>query len=216
MDKIYHKQVTKTALEKEFSPMAMENIIAANLRQDGLFTGIIGHPEFHFDNNQFIAGQEYVETQRQSVVSSLSRGESIIKSWRAFGRLLHAVQDFYSHSNYISLWADKYKGLELPQPEELNALNKEILENPQLQSGKINYLHEALHLIPLMNRIAQRILAGDSHAKMNIDNPGQNPLFPYVFEAAKKRTLFEYQHIELLLVTQVGKNALACFKNVAG
>jgi hypothetical protein len=50
----YHREITREALEYKVSQAALGLIIEANLEQDRL-PGQVGHPEFHFDDNAFIA-----------------------------------------------------------------------------------------------------------------------------------------------------------------
>ena len=107
MIKPYHIEICELALGSFFSPRALKVIITANLAQDGL-CGQIGHPEYHFDNNAFEAGNAYLESQRQIVCEVISNQSETILAWKAFGRMTHAVQDFYAHSNYIFLWVDSH------------------------------------------------------------------------------------------------------------
>jgi hypothetical protein len=87
--------------------------VQANLDQDRL-SGLVGHDEFHFDNNAFEKSYAYIEEQRAIVVSSLMPGDANT-AWEAFGRFLHSAQDFYAHSNYITLWLDRFNG-QAPPP----------------------------------------------------------------------------------------------------
>src|SRR5262245_7960590 len=100
--KPFHIEMTRLAVGEHFSPNALEKIIAANLNQDR-FLGQIGHDEYHFDGSAFEKSHKYVEDQRALTVSSLVKNDAP-SAWSAFGRLTHAVQDFYSHSNYVDLW----------------------------------------------------------------------------------------------------------------
>ena len=51
MELIYHSEICQKAIGTHFSEKTLEIIIAANHKQDGLFTGLVGHPEYHFDDN---------------------------------------------------------------------------------------------------------------------------------------------------------------------
>ena len=101
----YHIKITTGALQKEVSSTALRTIIDANLGQDSLL-GLIFHPKYHYDNNLFSEGNSYLEDQRRSAVTAL-KDSNVYSAWKAFGRLTHAVQDFYAHSNYVSLWLKK-------------------------------------------------------------------------------------------------------------
>jgi len=190
MDKIYHEKILTHTLQARFSPRALETIIAANLGQDSL-RGLIGHPEYHFDDNAFAEGQAYIEKQRNIIFDCLRTGKSVEEAWRALGRLTHAVQDFYAHSNYVQLWAASL------QPDggattmsNIAPLDKDILNDERLRSGKVYWL-EVISFIPALRPLARRLLPKDSHAAMNLDTPLSGPLFPAAMAAARKRTLHE-------------------------
>ena len=58
--------------------------------------------EAHFDSEQFQAGQNRLISLRGSVVAEIQNGA--YESARRFaGRMLHTLQDFYSHSNWIEM-----------------------------------------------------------------------------------------------------------------
>lgn len=147
---IYHRSITLQALGNYFTPAALEVILAANLGQDTL-RGQIGHDEFHFDANAFAKSRAYLEANREQVQPALERGDGPA-AWRALGRLTHAAQDFYAHSNYISLWLARYPTDAWPAPEEVNPLDGELLASPALRSGKLYYPLEALSYIPSIKK----------------------------------------------------------------
>ena len=190
MDKIYHEKILTHTLQARFSPRALEIIIAANLKQDSL-SGLIGHAEYHFDNSAFAEGQAYIEKQRNIIFDCLHTGKPVEEAWRALGRLTHAVQDFYAHSNYVQLWAASL------QPDDGRAtmsdiapLEEDILNDERLRSGNVYWL-EVISFIPALRPFARRWLPKDSHAAMNLDTPLSGPLFPAAMAAARKRTLHE-------------------------
>jgi hypothetical protein len=206
---IYHTQICRRALENEFSPRALEAIIAANIAQDSL-RGQIGHPEYHFDDNAFAAGYAYMEKQRQIILKILSAGGATLPAWEAFGRLTHAAQDFYAHSNFLTLWAESIPGGELPSPSDVDALLPKIIQHPDLRSGRI-YPLEALAFIPALRPLTRRILPPDSHAHMNLDYPERGLLFPYVIEAAVNRTRHEFSQITQQIQASLSPDALTNF-----
>jgi RHS repeat-associated protein len=53
----------------------------------------------HFDNNEFAAGVALVQRFRNG---ARSERDPVEATWQ-LGRLLHAVEDFYSHSNYVEI-----------------------------------------------------------------------------------------------------------------
>lgn len=200
----YHRQITLQALQPHFNQTALQAILRGNLGQDA-WHGQIGHPEFHFDDNCFSGGQAYIAQQRELIQQALNNGQAE-PAWLAFGRLTHAAQDFYAHSNYVRLWAGRF----LPQALELNAdlaplanqlppvetiepLDSSLLQDPRLTSGRIYYPWEILAYLPGLKKLALRLLPPDSHTWMNLDAPEQGPLFAYACQAAVKRTTLEWE-----------------------
>ncbi len=190
MLKPYHIEMTRLALGEHFSLNALEKITYANLYQDRLL-GQIGHDEYHFDGSAFEKSYQYVEKQRALTISSLVAKDAS-SAWSAFGRLTHAVQDFYSHSNYVELWLASRSNGTVPAPSEIDPVDPDLINSPALRSGKI-YLLEALNLIRPIKPLVKYLLPGDAHAWMNLDSPKQGPNFEYAFQAAVKRTKIEFE-----------------------
>lgn len=205
----YHKSITIKALSGDFGTHALENILAANLKQDDLLAGQIGHDEYHYDNNAITASDRYLEKQRALTISAL-RDNNPPAAWAAFGRLIHTAQDFYAHSNYVDLWLARFDGQSPHPPSEIAPLMDELIHNPELRSGVLYYPLEILAFIPLVKRIVIPFLPKDSHAHMHLDSPARGERFDYAFEAAVKRTKLEFELVKAELSnTQV---ALFCEK----
>ena len=191
-----HEEMTREALGEHFSPRALEIIIAANRKQDAI-RGQIGHDEFHFDNNAIEKGLRYINEQRGFVLASLL-SPGVLSAWIAFGRLTHTAQDFYSHTNYISLWLDQHPGTP-PTPPEIDPVQKSLIRSPNLRSGKIYLPMDALYFVPFLRKFALKLLPEDSHGKMNLDSPAQGPRFEYARAAAVKRTQHEFDLLKKIL-----------------
>ncbi len=191
-----HEEMTREALGEHFSPRALEIIIAANRKQDAI-RGQIGHDEFHFDNNAIEKGLRYINEQRGFVLASLL-SPGVLSAWIAFGRLTHTAQDFYSHTNYISLWLDQHPGTP-PTPLEIDPVQKSLIRSPSLHSGKIYLPMDALYFVPFLRKFALKLLPEDSHGKMNLDSPAQGPRFEYARAAAVKRTQHEFDLLKKIL-----------------
>ena len=189
----YHQKICQRALGNIFSPKALERIVAANLGQDQIRYQF-GHPHFHYDDNAFGASDAYIEAQRKIVLDALTKKIDPMPAWLAFGRLTHAAQDFYAHSNYVRLWVKTQPEGELPDPPEVEALAPDILHHPDLKSGKVK-LWDWLAFVPGFYSLAYRLAPNDSHTHMNLDSPKQGELFPYAFEAAVKRTRYEFDQL---------------------
>ena len=191
-----HEEMTREALSEHFSPRALEIIIAANRKQDAI-RGQIGHDEFHFDNNAIEKGFRYINEQRGFVLASLL-SPGVLSAWIAFGRLTHTAQDFYSHTNYISLWLDQHPGTP-PTPPEIDPVQKSLIRSPSLHSGKIYFPLDVFYFIPFLRKFALKLLPEDSHGRMNLDSPKQGPRFEYARAAAVKRTQHEFDLLKKIL-----------------
>ena len=99
---IYHRAITAQALSTDFSLSALDAVVAAHLGQDHWSHGQIGHPEYHFEDNAIIKSWTYMESTRAQISPALEAGD-ILSAQGALGRLTHAGQDLYAHSNYVSL-----------------------------------------------------------------------------------------------------------------
>lgn len=210
MKSAYHRLLVTQTLGNHFSQHALEIILEANLGQDAL-SGQIGHPEYHFDDSLIQKAQVYVDEQRELVFQA-SRGNptqpDLTAAWQAFGRLTHAVQDFYAHSNYTILWFQAHN-VDV-RPERIEPLDPGVLSNPKLTSGKIYNPWELLSFISTLEPFMKFFLPRDSHAWLNIDSPDRSVFFPYAMEAARKRTIYEFEQI----ASQLSLEELALFKDM--
>jgi hypothetical protein len=187
----YHIEIMLTSLGERFSPRAMSVIAHANINQDRL-SGQFGHDEYHFDNNAFDKSYAYMEEQRALTHSSLQENDPR-SAWAAFGRMLHTAQDFYAHSNYITLWISRFDGRTPPPPPEVDAMDPSLLHSPGLRSGKVYYPFELLYFVKRLRPYVLPFLPRDSHAWMNLDSPEQGFKFDYAMQAAIKRTVIEFE-----------------------
>jgi hypothetical protein len=195
-----HEEMTREALGAYFGSRALEVIVAANRKQDAL-SGQIGHDEFHFDNNAIDKGHRYINEQRGFVIASLL-SPGVLSAWIAFGRLIHSAQDFYSHTNYISMWLDQYDGAP-PAPREIDPVQKSLIQSPKLHSGKIYLPMDALYFVPFLRNLSLALLPHDSHGKMNLDSPKQGAHFEYARAAAIKRTVHEFEILQKILTPEM-------------
>ena len=187
---IYHRQITQQAVGSQVSQRVLDAIIAANIGQDVLRYQV-GHDRFHYDSNAFFSGDAYVESQHAIIHPALTQGDPQA-AWQAFGRLSHAVQDLYAHSNYAALWLAKKNSADL-SPEQIDPLDVDILSSPDLHSGKPDIFDMLQYLNLLPNRWL-KLAPKDSHILLNIDGPDR-AYFEFVFSAAVKRTQFEFSRV---------------------
>jgi hypothetical protein len=126
----------------------------------------------------------------------------VLSAWIAFGRLIHTAQDFYSHTNYVTLWLDQFNGTP-PPPSEIDPVQKSLLQSPNLHSGKIHFPLDALYFIPFLRNFALSLLPDTSHGKMNLDSHEQGEKFAYARAAAIKRTVYEFELLEKILTPEM-------------
>ncbi len=188
----YHRTITVKALESFFSAAALEDVIAANLGQDHWLKGQLGHPEYHFDANSFVKSQAYIDRNRAEILPALEKGDALVAR-QAFGRLTHAAQDLYAHSNYTALWFRRFEKQGKPPAEDIDPMDTNILNDPALHSGKVIPPLDGLMTVPFLKRLILPFMPADTHAKMNLDAPERGYLFEYAFAAAVKRTRIEYK-----------------------
>ncbi len=87
------------ARAKNFPVHLLRKIVVGNLCQD---RGNIVPPYidyYHFDNSSFSAGIQYIRKQWDLIKKTNDIYDTA--SLKAFGKILHAMQDFYSHSNWV-------------------------------------------------------------------------------------------------------------------
>ncbi len=201
----YHIEILSVSLADCFSSRALSAIFKANVSQDRL-SGQFGHDEYHFDNNAFDKSYAYIEEQRALAILSLQKDDAR-SAWSAFGRLTHTAQDFYAHSNYITLWLSRFDngprskaelgGHTPPAPPEVDPVDLTLLNSPDLRSSRVYYPLDVLYFIrPLRPYVLSRI-PRDSHAWMNLDFPEQGFKFDYAMQAAIKRTKIEFDKTTL-------------------
>lgn len=202
MDAPYHAEITRQALAGHFDETSLRAIVRANLGQDRL-ANLLGHPEIHFDDSAFAAGERYIAQQRQQAVAALVERDDRPAALAAFGRLLHGRQDFYAHSNWVQLWADSRGGVAGCSPEQVE-ICLDPLVVPQLISGEGNLWHFIAVRLPLLGRLSRRsLIPATSHEAMNLDHPGRGPLFPFAAAAAVKHSRLEL-HLLLGLLQEAG------------
>lgn len=93
-----HEDLTKsTFTDAGFSAPAIKEIVGGNLITDKDEWTI---PYAHFDNEQFSKGARRLR-DRFALATSAARSGNFRESRAQIGRCLHAIQDFYAHSNFV-------------------------------------------------------------------------------------------------------------------
>ena len=205
----YHISITRDALGESLHSKNLARVIQANLGQDRAL-GLLFHPEYHFDDSDFPAGERYVADQRRLAVVAVVERRDRRAAWAALGRLLHARQDFYAHSNWIPLWAERAGGVENCRHEQVE-LCLDTAAVTQLRSGRASPLVYILYHLPgLGGWLGRRRAFADSHEAMNLDHPGRGPLFPFAIAAATRHTALEFEKL-LATVRDAGGEAAVAF-----
>lgn len=208
MNESYHRRITSAACADVMSADALRSVVAGNLWQD-FVSGQIGHPEYHFTDIPLETCLAYVEREHQRALMALKKGYPRLAR-HAFGRLSHAVQDFYAHSNYVQLWLAAY-----PDRDEMDALDQTVLQHPDLHLAR-TYLVEFLCWLPGWDAVMKGFLAPDSHTWMNLDTPQslgsrQPRAFELAVRAAELRTKNELDHLLALIRMELGNPGLSLF-----
>jgi hypothetical protein len=98
-----HEEITATALAF-LRPDVVTALQVANVATDVEFLLVSAN---HFDDCNFTGGSEVVSTGQAEAVALLDPAvatvETDLLAIRAFARSLHAVQDFYAHTNWVEL-----------------------------------------------------------------------------------------------------------------
>ena len=205
----YHRAMTEEALEGKMSPETIQAVVTGNLYQDRL-AGQFGHPEYHFDDNAFQAGYRFMELQKQIILSETSKNNIPTEAWLAFGRLTHAAQDFYAHSNYVRLWEKQFGA----QTTKIDPLLTELLTHPDLRSGKIYQPFEWFSSNHGIGRWIKNRIPHDAHTWMNLDKPESGPLFFLAIEAATQRTAWEFSEMVKQLAETGGTDQVVRFTGI--
>ncbi|RYZ07661.1 MAG: hypothetical protein EOO73_11495 [Myxococcales bacterium] len=102
-----HEEITATALSF-LRPDVVAALQVANVATDVEFFLVNAN---HFDDCNFSGGSQVVSRSQAEAVAQLSptaaTPESDALAIRAFARSLHALQDFYAHTNWIELGGDE-------------------------------------------------------------------------------------------------------------
>lgn len=106
LDPSNHQLATRAALGRlpakyPLLGWQLDLIVSANYLSDADLTS----SSVHFDNCAFSEGSAHIARRWDIITSEKDRFSP--RSLQAFGELLHTTQDFYSHSNWIELHADR-------------------------------------------------------------------------------------------------------------
>jgi hypothetical protein len=130
-DRPQHRRLTEDVLgaiqvpikgqPRRFTRDAIEEVVRANDERDDPGNWALSHPEWHFTNETFGANTNEIIARKREVLAELRKTVPDGRAARtALGRALHAIQDFYSHSNWP----------ELGGGDIISAFGRSTLDNP--------------------------------------------------------------------------------------
>lgn len=98
-----HEDLTASAL-RSLKPSVLELFDEAHAHQDDVFTPDQYNQGAHFDGSHFIEGVDEINAAYQAAIDAANPNafdaELVAAEW---GKVLHASQDFYAHSNWAEL-----------------------------------------------------------------------------------------------------------------
>jgi hypothetical protein len=111
-----HGQITREALMGTLADPNLKAVIDANDSQDAPGSEGAQEKRRHFDQSNIKGALQYISREKTKALNAAAEAdvepESRADALRHFGLMLHAVQDFYTRSNYVEL--------QLESPEHKN------------------------------------------------------------------------------------------------
>ena len=112
-----HGQISEEAMRNIFSCDCQNQIINANTYQD------IGADKAvktsHFDNNKICESYKVIESNFESLKRASTKNEKLA----LIGKMMHAIQDFYSHANYVDKVIASNQGV---KPSDIELFNFDV------------------------------------------------------------------------------------------
>jgi len=112
-----HESITIEALKTIVEKDCLDEIDKGNEKQDDVKSADFAVSSHHFDDNALQASVNYIDAQYVAITKLVPSAEANVSDRHTillnFGQILHAVQDFYSHSNWVELQLAKKADLGL-------------------------------------------------------------------------------------------------------
>ncbi|KAK6469988.1 von Willebrand factor A domain-containing protein 7 isoform X1 [Huso huso] len=115
----------ETVSTKQYQ-QAMSEIVQANAAMDFL-SSTRSDPQLHFDSERLKEASAMLQSIRHLAVQSLQAGDESGARHR-LGSLLHSLQDFYSHSNWVEMGYRKIHSTLLGNAEEIGPVAPENMQ----------------------------------------------------------------------------------------
>lgn len=208
-----HEQITKLAL-KGWSPRVSAQVAGANLAQDNFCNK---RDAYHFNDCAFAASSVFIRERYAAIVAAVDAAErhaeancettrcpNLDVAAQSFGAILHAIQDFYAHTNWL-LVDDSLAFGDLGEFPQISGrlgghvvLEGDVEAPPPdgLRSGSVGNIIDGL-----AGGVCSRGSEWghwDSNGGLHNDN-SERPNFERAFALAKRQTEHEAWRLESLL-----------------
>lgn len=182
----YHTSITNEALGESFNGYTINYIDKGNIDSDELRDEITGVTDGynlsaqHFNKASLEECKKFLDSAQEVVIDDFIKAakansnedEYYEQAFYDFGRLIHNIQDFYSHTNWINYNKDEIWNEDIENPN--------LEENQTLKTGEYSYFSQFLDQINpfyknYLSKNYEEICEGKSsisHYGMNKDEPG--------------------------------------------
>ena len=211
----YHIEITENSLGSFFTSMSLREIARANVGQDSLLSLFGVEARRHVCDCTVDESFAYVEEEHATIAALAEKPGEEARQRAALGRLLHTVQDFYAHTNYVALWVAE-RGETASLESGGGELDPQLLAHPQLQIAQWLTWRDPFYYVPVVGDVMRRVwLPMDSHEAINLDSPKSGAYFYWAMAIARQRTLREYARAVAAIREVGGRAAVARFHGEA-
>jgi RHS repeat-associated protein len=176
----YHREILESSLSSHIGLKSREFALIAT---GNAHVDLMEMSDMHFDNSKFIETLSKIDKLWKEIEGSCDEELRLHR----FGQITHAIQDFYSHSNYVE---EFLKANPNATPDDITTAI--MMSGGNLESGSFS--------------IFSWIFGTDTHKTINKDAPNTfsgsklsntgNIYFDYAKSAAIKHTTFLYQRFK--------------------
>jgi hypothetical protein len=228
MQSRYHIEMTRNSLGSFFAERTLLQIARANVGQDSLSSFLGQESRRHVCNCTVAESLAYIEEEHAQIAQLADNGGNrnggavVYRQRAALGRLLHTVQDFYAHTNYVALWVAEHArrrsvDAALVELFHHDGMDAAILENSSLQVAQWSTWREPFYYVPILGRVMRQwSLPASSHEAIHLDSPRRGVYFYLAVALARKRTVAEYGRAVQRIRDAGGHQAVARFHGTTG
>ena len=210
----YHIEITKNALQKFFTTPSLREIAHANVAQDSIFSFFGVETRRHVCDCTVTESMAYVDEEHARIAALAARTTDGKEQRAALGRLLHTVQDFYAHTNYVALWVAEWAEESKLDSQEMLAAHQmtdgmasQLRDHPDLCVAQWCLWRDPIYYVPLLGKLMRRWwLPACSHEAIHLDSPQRGDYFAVAMAIARQRSLAEYARA-VAAIRQIGGQA---------